>query len=117
VQDRQPAVRASVLAAGFLGPAYLVWSFATHYGLGWDAPWYIAKLFAIGYAPLPLLVIGVAWLAVAGQLSALAAGRYAPYPAPQDRSRRGPLRELFRTLFLAQRRRAALAESRRAVNE
>jgi hypothetical protein len=117
VQDRQPAVRASVLAAGFLGPAYLVWSFATHYRLGWDAPWYVAKLFAIGYAPLPLLVIGVGWLAVAGQLGALAAGRYAPYPAPQDRSRRGPLRELFRTIFLAQRRRAALAESRRAVNE
>ena len=117
VQDRQPAARAGVLAAGFLGPAFLVWSFATHYRLGWDAPWYIAKLFAIGYAPLPLLVIGVGWLAVAGQLSALAAGRYAPYPAPQDRSRRGPLRELFRTLFLAQRRRAALAESRRAINE
>jgi peptidase M28-like protein len=117
VQDRQPAVRASVLAGGFLGPAYLVWTFATHYGLGWDAPWYIAKLFAIGYAPLPLLVIGVGWLAVAGQLAALSAGRYAPYPAPQDRSRRGPLRELFRKLFLAQRRRAAHAESRRAVNE
>jgi hypothetical protein len=117
VQDRHPALRASVLAAGFAGPAYLVWSFATHYGLGWDAPWYIAKLFAIGYAPLPLLVIGVGWLAVAGQLGALAAERYAPYPSPQERPRRGPLRELIRTLFLAQRRRSAVAESRSAVNE
>ena len=36
------------------GPAYLVWSFATHYGLGWDAPWYVLELFAVGYAPLPL---------------------------------------------------------------
>jgi hypothetical protein len=117
VQTRHPALRSSVFLAGFLGPAYLVWSFATHYGLGWDAPWYVAKLFAAGYAPLPLLVIGLGWLAGAGQLAALAAERYAPYPAPHERPRRGPLRELIRTLVLAQRRRAAAAESRRAVNE
>jgi hypothetical protein len=117
VQTRQAAVRAGVFAAGLAGPTYLVWSFATHYGLGWDAPWYVAELFATGFAPLPLFVIGLGWLAVAGQLAALAAGRYAPYPAPQDRPRRGPLRELIRTLVLTQRRRAALAETRRAVNE
>jgi Peptidase family M28 len=117
VQIRHPGLRAAVLLAGFAGPAYLVWSFATHYGLGWDAPWYVAKLFAVGYAPLPLLVVGLGWLAAAGQLAALAAGRYAPYPAPQERPHRGPLRELIRTLVLAQRRRAALAETRRAVNE
>lgn len=117
VQTRHPGVRAGVFAAGLAGPFYLVWSFATHYGLGWDAPWYLAKLFAIGYAPLPIFLIGLGWLAVAGQLAALAAGRYAPYPAPHERPRRGPLREVFRTLFLAQRRRAAVAEARRAVNE
>ena len=117
VQTRHAALRASVFAAGFAGPAYLFWSFATHYGLGWDAPWYIAKLFATGFAPLPLFVIGLGWLAAAGQLAALAAGRYAPYPVPQERPRRGPVRELIRTLLLAQRRRAALAEARRAVNE
>ena len=117
VQTRHPALRAGVYAAGFVGPAYLVWSFATHYGLGWDAPWYIVTLFAVGYAPLPLLVIGLGWLAAAGQLAALAAGRYAPYPAPQERPRRGPVRDLLRTLLLAQRRRAASAHTRRAVNE
>jgi len=117
VQNRNPSVRASVLLIGFAGPAYLVWSFATHYGLGWDAPWYIVKLFAVGYAPLPLLLIGIGWLAVAGQLAAIAAGRYAPYPAPKERSRRGPVRELIRTLVLAPQRRAAAAETRRAVNE
>jgi hypothetical protein len=105
VQARRPALRAGVFLAGFLGPAYLVWTFATHYGLGWDAPWYIVKLFAVGYAPLTLLVIGVAWLAAAGQLAALAAGRYAPYPAPQERPRRGPVRELIRTLVVRPRRR------------
>lgn len=117
VQTRHPMLRAGVFLAGFLGPGYLVWSFATHYGLGWDAPWYIAKLFAVGYAPLQLLVIGLGWLAAAGQLAALAADRYAPYPAPHERPRRGPLRELLRTLLLAQRRRAATAETSRAINE
>jgi hypothetical protein len=117
VQTRHPALRASVFLAGFAGPAFLVWSLATHYRLGWDAPWYLAKLFAVGYAPLPLLLIGLGWLAVAGQLAALAAGRYAPYPAAGDRPRRGPIRELIRTLVLAQRHRAASTESRRAVNE
>ena len=43
VQTRPPAARASVFLAGFAGPAYLVWTFATHYGLGWDAPWYVAQ--------------------------------------------------------------------------
>jgi hypothetical protein len=117
VQTRQPALRAAVFFAGFLGPAYLVWTFATHYGLGWDAPWYVVKLFAVGYAPLPLLVIGLAWLAAAGQLAALATGRYAPYPSPQERPRRGPLRELIRTLVLSHRHRTDRAETRRAVNE
>jgi hypothetical protein len=117
VQTRHAVLRASVYLAGLLGPGYLVWSFATHYALGWDAPWYIAELFAVGYAPLPLFVVGLGWLAVAGQLAALSAGRYAPYPAPQERPRRGPVRELIRTLVFAPRRRAAPPESRRAVNE
>jgi Peptidase family M28 len=118
VQTRHPATRAGVFLAGFLGPAYLVWTFGTHYGLGWDAPWYIVELFAVGYAPLTLLVIGVAWLAAAGQLAALAAGRYAPYPAPQERPRRGPVRELIRTLVVTpRRRRSSISEPRRAVNQ
>jgi hypothetical protein len=117
VQTRHAALRVGVFLAGFIGPAYLAWSFATHYGLGWDAPWYLLKLFAVGFAPLPLFVIGLGWLAAAGQLAALMAGRYAPYPAPSERSKRGPIRELIRTLVLAQRHRSAASEARRAVNE
>src|SRR5947209_20420617 len=82
--------------------------FALHYGLGWDAPCYLAQLFAVGYAPRTLFVIGLAWLAAAGQLVAIAGNRYAPYPAPGERPTRGPIRELIRTLIIAQRRRAAL---------
>ena len=73
--------RALVLLAGFAGPALLLWSFAVRYGLGYDAVWYVAWLFTLGYVPLPLLVVALGWLAAAGQLAALAAGRYAPYPA------------------------------------
>jgi MFS family permease len=117
VQTRHAAVRASVFLVGLAGAAYLVWSFATHYGLGWDAPWYVLQLFAVGFAPLPLLLIGLGWLAAAGQLVALSAGRYAPYPEPEERPRRGPLRELIRTLVFAPRRRVAATDARRAVNE
>jgi hypothetical protein len=115
VQGRPRVLRALVLLAGFLGPALLVWSFADRYGLGWDAPWYVARLFAVGYAPFPLLLIGLGWLAAAGQLAAVAAGRYTPYPNPGERPRRGPVRELLRALLLARRRRRATAAAQRAL--
>jgi hypothetical protein len=116
-QARPRAVRALVLLLGLAGPAYLLWTFATHYRLGWDAPWYIAQLFAVGYAPRTSFVIALAWFAAAGQLFALAGNRYAPYPAPGEGPRRGPLRDLIRTLVLAQRRRAALMERSSATRQ
>jgi hypothetical protein len=106
-------VRAVVLAAGFAGPLLLLWSFASRYGLGWDAPWYIAWLFSLGYAPAVAFVIALGWAAAAGQLTALVGGRYAPYPSAAERPPRGPLRELVRTVVLAQRRRRRTAEPRR----
>jgi hypothetical protein len=108
VQARSHAVRIVVLLLGLAGPAYLVWTFATRYRLGWDAPWYIVQLFASGYAPRTLFVIALAWFAAAGQLVALTGNRYAPYPSPGEAPRRGPIRDLIRTLVLAQRRRAAV---------
>ncbi len=108
--------RTLVLLAGFSGPALLLWSFAGRYGLGYDALWYVPWLFALGYAPLPLLVVLLGWLAAAGQLAALAAGRYAPYPAADERPPRGPIRETVRRVVLARRRRRRAAEPpRRAV--
>lgn len=107
-QARPRVVRVVLLFLGLVGPAFLVWTFASRYGLGWDAPWYIAQLFAVGYAPRTLFVIALAWLAAMGQLVALAGNRYAPYPVAGERSRRGPIRELIRALILIQRRRATL---------
>jgi hypothetical protein len=109
--------RIVVLLAGFSGPLLLLWSFGSRYGLGWDAPWYVAWLYGLGYAAVPGLVIVLAWLAAAGQLAALVSGRYAPYPSAAERPPRGPLRQILRTLVLAQRRRRRASElERRALH-
>ena len=116
VRERAVPLRAAVLAAGFAGPALLLWSFASRYGLGFDAPWYVAWLFVLGYAPFPLLAIGLAWAAAAGQLAALAAGRYAPYPSATERRPRGPIRETIRRIVLAERRRRRASEPQRQAS-
>jgi hypothetical protein len=107
-------LRAAVLAAGLLGPLILLGSFALRYQLGLDAPWYVLELVAIGYVPVPAVLIALAWFAAAGQLTAIAAGRYAPYPDARERPPRGPLRQLIgQLLALALGRR--VTEVRRAV--
>ena len=105
VRGRPLWARAALLAAGFLGPLLLLGSFALRYDLGLDAPWYLAELTATGYVKLPALVIAVGWLASAGQMAALAAGRYAPYPSAAERPPRGPLRETVRRVVLTVRAR------------
>ena len=112
VRGRAIALRAVVLLLGFAGPALLVWSFASRYGLGLDAPWYIAWLYSLRYAAAPGFVIGLAWAAAAAQLVALSAGRYAPYPTAAERPPRGPIRETIRQLVLARRRHASDAAQR-----
>jgi hypothetical protein len=115
VRARPLPARLGVLLIGFAGPALLIWSFAGRYGLGFDAPWYIASLFSVGYAPIVLLVIGLGWLAGAGQLVALTAGRYAPYPSEAERGPRGPIRATISRMVLAQRKRRRIAELEREV--
>jgi len=109
--------RALVLAAGFLGPLLLVGSLAIRYGLGFDTPWYLAELAASGYVQLPAIVIAVGWLAAAAQMTALATGRYAPYPSARERPPRGPLRETVRRGVLTVRsmKRRAPAAERKAL--
>ena len=100
VRYRPPWIRAAVLCAGLAGPLLLLGSFAWRFELGADAAWYVAQLVALGYVPLPTVAIGLAWLAAAGQLAAVATGRYAPYPSARERPPRGPVRELIRRLLL-----------------
>ena len=110
-------VRLGVLALGLAGPALLLGEFAGRYGLGWDAPWYLAELHVVGYVPFivaPLLVI---WLAGTGQLAALAVRRYAPYPDVSELPPRGPVRRVLRDTYLAfrDRRRRAPADDPEAL--
>ncbi len=99
VRHSAPLLRAGVFAVGFLGPAILLASFAWRFELGLDAPWYVLELVAIGYVPLPAIVIALGWCAATGQLAAIATGRYAPYPDARERPPRGPLRQLVGRLL------------------
>ncbi|MBA3347304.1 MAG: M28 family peptidase [Actinobacteria bacterium] len=88
VHESTPVVRAALLAAGFGGPLLLVLSFAQRHDLGWEAPWYLLSLVATGYVPWVAVLLGLAWLTVAAQLTALAGGRYAADPGANGRSDR-----------------------------
>ncbi|HEX6489799.1 MAG TPA: M28 family peptidase [Gaiellaceae bacterium] len=115
VQARPGWMRPGIFALGFLGPLVLVLSFAGRYGLGFDAPWYLAELAALHYVTLPVIVIVLAWLAAAMQLGALFAGRYSPYPAAAERRRLGPIRLAIRRLVLGRRSRGDVLERERAL--
>jgi hypothetical protein len=110
-------VRLGVLALGFAGPALLIGEFAGRYGLGWDAPWYLAELRVVGYVPFVVMPLVVIWLAGTGQLAALAVRRYAPYPDVTEVPPRGPLRRVLRGTYLAvhNRRRRAPEEGKEAL--
>lgn len=103
LRGASPWARAGVFALGLGGPLLLLASFAGRFGLSLDAPWYISQLVSVGYVPFPAPIVFLLWLAAAGQLVALAAGRYAPYPDAAERPPRGPIRELVRTVALAAR--------------
>jgi peptidase M28-like protein len=103
--------RAALLAAGLLGPLLLLGSLAWRYGLGLDAPWYLAELTATGYVRLPAVVIAAGWLGAAGQVTALSMGRYAPYPSAAEHPPRGPIREVVRRIVLTVRARRRASET------
>jgi hypothetical protein len=94
-------LRLGVLVLGLAGPALLLGEFAGRYGLGWDAPWYLAELRAVGYVPFVVMPLLVIWLAGTGQLAALAVRRYAPYPDVSELPPRGPVRRVLRGVYLA----------------
>ena len=111
VRGAPVAVRLGVLALGFAGPALLLGSFAWRFGLGWDAPWYLAELRSVGYVPFVVMPLLVVWLAGTGQLAALAMRRYAPYATAAELPPSGPLRKVVRSTVLALRDRRACASS------
>jgi hypothetical protein len=98
--------RAALLVLGLLGPALALVVLARALDLGVDVIPYTLRLFTSGYASSATAVVLLGWAAVTGQLAALAAGRYAPYPSSRDQRPRGPLRRAVRRLVLARRARS-----------
>jgi hypothetical protein len=94
-----------LLALGAAGPLAIVVSLAVRFGLGLDAPWYLAELVSLGYVHVPAVAITLAGTACAAQLVAVASNRYAPYPERDERPPHGPLRGLVRAVVLTVRAR------------
>jgi hypothetical protein len=116
VRDRGPGARIALLVAGLIGPFILVGSLMFRFGLGLDAPWYLAELVAVDYVSIVALLLVLCWLAGAAQLTAIAAGRYAPYPSAAERPPRGPIRNSVRAIVLTARaRRGAAAKDDEAL--
>jgi Peptidase family M28 len=89
LRTRGPTVRTVLFVLGLTGPLLVIVSVAVRFGLGLDAPWYLAELTALGYVSSFTLVLVLAWTAVAAQVLAVTTGRYAPYPPPAARPARG----------------------------
>ena len=92
VQSSRAPTRAVLFLIGLVGPLLIILSLAFRFGLGFDAPWYLLELVAVGYVHLPAVVITLCGAACAAQLAVVTAGRYAPYPPAGQRPERGPLR-------------------------
>ena len=91
---------------GFAGPVLALVSLATRFDLGPDTLLYVTGLASVGYLPWTRVVLVLAWAAVAAQLGALVAGRYAPYADGVAAPPPGPVREGVRRVV-------ATAQSRR----
>jgi len=115
LRDRSPLLRAAVFGFGLAGPLLLLRMLAAAAGTGLATPWYLAELLSVGYVPLPVLVIVLAWAAAGAQLVALMSGRYAPYPSAYEREL-GPIRSTIRRAVLASRARTSASdEAKRAL--
>jgi hypothetical protein len=115
LRDRSPWLRVAVFAAGLAGPLLLLRMLAAEAGTGFSTPWYLAELLSVGYVPIPVFVIVLAWAAAGAQLAALVSGRYAPYPGAAERGL-GPIRSNVRRAVLASRaRKRASGDAQRAL--
>lgn len=102
----RPWASFGLMLAGLIGPLILFWELAARLELGLNVVWYVAELGAVGYLGFMFLLVATAFSAVAAQLAALSVGRYAPYPAADERPPTNlPQRLIRRASLLTSRRR------------
>ena len=90
VQAGKAASRALVFIAGLIGPLLIVFSLAFRFGLGFDAPWYLLELVAVGYVHTTAVAITLCGTACAAQLAVVAAGPLRAVPAGRRAARARP---------------------------
>lgn len=99
-------VRAVVYCVGLVGPILGVVVLAHELALSvGSGALYVVGLVTVGYVPLGTVLLAVAWLGAAGQLAALAFGRYAPYAGGAEPPPRGVVRESVATVARRERAR------------
>ncbi len=78
VESRSDWARDLLYGLGLVGPALALIAIGAQLGLGLNTPLYVVSLMTLGFIPWTTVLVLIAWAAVAGQLGALAAGRYRP---------------------------------------
>jgi hypothetical protein len=94
--------RVGLLATGLVAPLVGLSLLARQVGLGLvDTVLYVAGMITIGYISWVSVALGLAWLAAAGQLTALVAGRYSPYAGGAEPPPGGRLRTALGSILRA----------------
>ncbi len=91
--------RVALFALGLLGPIAGLVVLGAELDLGLlDTGLYVASLATVGYVSVASVLFALAWAAAAGQLAALAIGRYAPYAGGAEPPPPGAIRNTVQAL-------------------
>ena len=94
--EGRAAPRIALFAVGLVGPAVALVVLANQLDLSvFDGALYVVGLATVGYLSTATVALLLAWAAAAGQIGALAVGRYAPYAGGAEPPGPGPLRRLM----------------------
>jgi hypothetical protein len=100
--------RAALFAAGLVGPVAGLVILSSQLGLGvLETVLYVLGLATVGYVSVGSVLLALAWAAAAGQLGALAFGRYAPYAGGVEPPPAGLVRTALGSLLARSRPRYA----------
>jgi hypothetical protein len=96
--------RTALFAVGLAGPVAGLIILSSQLGLGLlDTVLYVLGLATVGYISPGSVLLALAWAVAAGQLAALAFGRYAPYAGGAEPPPAGLVRTALGSLFVRER--------------